>query len=152
MRPVLKNPATLQRYDAISTPHRRKPMSDDENSASLHDLAHTVLNRSLAFVVQRTRRLIKDQDPWVHHEGASNGDPLPLPPGQAATSLADNRVIALRELQNEFVGSRERGRSNDTLHRHRRLSKRDILAHRAVEEHIFLQHDPNLTAQPRYIH
>src|SRR5215472_12196806 len=42
----------------------------------------------------------------------------------------------------------KRSRSNHPLHRHRRVGKRDVVAHRAIEEHVFLKHDADLAAQP----
>ena len=41
-----------------------------------------------------------------------------------------------------------RRRRDDALHRHRRIGERDIVAHRAVEQHVLLQHDADLAAQP----
>ncbi len=40
------------------------------------------------------------------------------------------------------------GRGDDALDRHRRIGERDIVADRAVEQHVLLQNDADLPAQP----
>ena len=47
--------------------------------------------------------------------------------------------------------ARELRRFDDALDRHARIGKRDILADGAVEQLVFLQHDADLTPQPRDI-
>jgi hypothetical protein len=38
--------------------------------------------------------------------------------------------------------------SDDAFHRHRRIGERDVVAHRAVEQHVLLLDDADLAAQP----
>ena len=40
---------------------------------------------------------------------------------------------------------------DDALHRHGRVGERDVLANRAVEQHVLLQHDADLAPQPGQI-
>ena len=42
----------------------------------------------------------------------------------------------------------ELGRRDHALHRHAGIGERDVLADRAVEQHVFLQHDADLAPQP----
>ena len=105
-----------------------------------------MLNDALAFVIERTRRLVEDQDARVGRERAGNRDALTLASGERRAPLADDRVVTLGQLENEFVRARKRRSRDDALHWHRRVGKRDVLAHRAVEQHVLLQDDADLTA------
>ena len=49
------------------------------------------------------------------------------------------------------MGAGELCRRDDPLDRHRRIGKRNVVANRAVEQHVFLQHDADLPPQPRRI-
>src|SRR5262249_36753880 len=62
--------------------------------------------------------------------------------------LPDDGVIAFWQPQDELMCSGERRCRNDLLHRHGRVRERNVVAYRAVEQHIFLQHDAQLPTQP----
>src|ERR1700756_4666146 len=42
-------------------------------------------------------------------------------------------------------------RNNDAVHWNSRVGQCDIVAHRAIEQHVFLKYDPDLTPQPGQI-
>ena len=46
------------------------------------------------------------------------------------------------------MGAGERCCGDDPLDRHGGIGQRDIVAHRAVEQHVVLQHDADLPTQP----
>ena len=60
----------------------------------------------------------------------------------------DDGVVALRQLEDEFVRPGKRCCGHDTLDRHGRVGERDVLANRGVEEHVLLKHDADLASQP----
>src|SRR6202048_1373595 len=109
MRAVLDEAAALNGHDAIAGAHGREAVRDDEDGAALGDLAHVLLDDALALVVGPARGLIEDQDAWVGHQGAGNGDALALPAGERSAALAHGRVVALGQLQDEVMGTGERG-------------------------------------------
>jgi hypothetical protein len=148
MGAVLDQAAALERDDAIRRPHGREPVRDDEDGARLGDLHHVLLNDALALVVEGAGRLVEDQDARIGDERAGNGDALALAARERRAALADDGVVALAQLEDEFVRSREPRRCDDTLHRHGRIGERDVLAHRAVEQHVLLQDHADLAAQP----
>ena len=123
-------------------------MGDDQDRAALGDLFHVLLDDALALVVERARRLVEDQDARIGDERAGNGDALALAARQGRAALADDRVVAFAELEDEIVRARQARRRDDAFHRHGRIGERDVLAHRAVEQHILLQDDADLAAQP----
>src|SRR5262244_3297201 len=133
MGAVFDQTATLERDDAIRRPHSRKPVRDDENRPPLGDLLHVLLNDTLALIVEGTRRLIEDQNARIGDERAGNRDALTLAAREGRAALADDRVVAFGQLEDEFVRPRQPCRRDDALHRHGGVGEGDILAHRAVE-------------------
>src|SRR5216684_3487319 len=148
VRAVLDDAAALKGYDAIDAADGRKSVGNDEHGPAFDDTPHVVLNDPLALVIKSARRLVEDQNSRIHDEGAGDGDTLPLPTRETAAPLADDGVIAFGQFQDEVVRAGERGGGDDTLHRHRRVGERNIVAHGGVEQHVFLQHDSDLPAQP----
>src|SRR5499427_10588092 len=107
MGAVLDQAAALERDDAIRRPHGREPVRDDENRPPLGDLFHVLLNDALALIVEGTRRLVEDQNAWVGNERAGDRDALALAAREGRAALADDRVVALAQLEDEFVRSCE---------------------------------------------
>src|SRR5215813_13748303 len=146
MAAVLGHAAAFERDDAVGRPHRRQPVRDDQHRASLGDRLHVALDDPLALVVEGARRLVEDQDARIADEGAGDGDALALATREGRAALADDRVVAFGQLEDEFVRPRQPCRRDDALHRHGGVGEGDILAHRAVEQHVLLQDDADLTA------
>src|SRR6516165_12452467 len=118
VRPVLDDAAALDADDSIGAANRRQAVSDHEYGAALAYLVHVVLDDPLALIVERARRLVEDQDARIGDERARDRDALTLTTGEAAAALADECVVALRELENEFVRPRKRRCGDNLLHRH----------------------------------
>ena len=149
---ILDEAAMVERQDAVGEANRGQAVGDDENRAPCGDLRHVLLDDPLAFIVERARRFVKDQDPRLAQECARNRNALALAAGQAAAAFADDRVVALGQLQDEVVSAGERSRSDHAVDRHAGLGKRDVVADRTVEQNVLLQHDAQLAAQPRAVH
>src|SRR5450759_2418414 len=126
---VFDDAAAFDGDDAIGIANRRQTVGNDEDRPAGGDLLHVLLDGPLAFIIQRARCLVKDQDTWIRDEGAGNGDALALAARQAAAPLADHGVIALRKLQDEVVRTGKRGRGDDAIHRHRRIGEGNVFAH-----------------------
>src|SRR6478736_7801364 len=148
---IFHQPAVIERDNPVRRPHRREPMRDDQDRAPPGDLLHVLLDDALAFIVQRTGCLVEDQDAGIRDQGAGNRDALALAAGKRRAPLADNRVVAFFQFEDEIVRSRKLCRRDHPLHRHRRIGQRDVFAHRAVEQHVFLQDYTDLATQPRGI-
>ena len=148
MRAIFNDPASFEREDAFRMTHRRQPVRDDEDGSSVSNLLHIGLDHPLADVVEGAGRLVEDQNARIGHQGAGNGDPLPLPARQAGAAFPHDRVVRLGHFEDEFMRTRELRGSDDALDRHRRIGQRDVVAHRAVEQHVVLQYDADLPAQP----
>src|ERR1700730_10610216 len=133
MRAVLDQAAALNGHDAVAGAHRREAVRDDEDRATLGDLAHVLLDDALALVIERARSLVEDEDARIGHQGTRNGDALALSPGERSAPLAHHGVVALGQLQDKVVRARERGGGDHALHGNGRINERDIVAHRPVD-------------------
>src|SRR5262252_6109987 len=60
--------------------------------------------------------LVRDQNARVADERAGNRDALALAAGESRAALADDRVVAFGQLEDEFVRSRQPCRGDDALH------------------------------------
>ena len=68
------------------------------------------------------------------------------PPGELDAALADDRVVLLLEPLDELVGVRDMADGPNLLHRRVRPAVADVVADRAVEQEVVLQHDAELRA------
>ena len=152
MGAVFHDAAMVDRDDPVGAAHGGKPVGNDEDGAPGDDAPHIGLDHLFAFVIQRAGRLVKDQDARIGDQGAGDRDALALAAGERGAALADLGVVAIGQPGDEFMRAREFRRLDDLLHRQRRVGEADIVAHRAVEQHVVLQHDADLPAQPGRIH
>jgi hypothetical protein len=77
---IFDKPPPIYGQDAVGTPHGRKTMRDDEDRSTPGDLRHMILDDPLAFVIERARRFVEDQDSRVGDQGAGDRNPLLWPP------------------------------------------------------------------------
>src|SRR5215471_373969 len=148
MGPFLYNPSAFDRDDAVGAAHGREPMCDHHHSASFGDPPHVVLDDVFALVIERARRLVEDQDARIHDQSSCYGDTLPLPTRKARAALPDHRVVAIGQLENEFMGTGQLRRGDDPMHGQGWIGKGDVVPDGTIEQDVFLKHDPDLPAQP----
>lgn len=98
MAPFLKQTTTLahDEYD-ICVLNGGQPMRNCNHSPALGRAFKSRLDEPLALRVERTRGLIKQEDPRVANKCASNTDTLPLSAGERYTVRADVGVVAFGE-------------------------------------------------------
>src|ERR1700746_1641488 len=113
IRPGLDDAAALDGDDAIRAANRRQAVSDHKYGAALAYLLHVVLDDPLALIVECACCLVEDQDARVGDECTRDRNALALATRQVAAALSDEGVVALRELEDELMGSGERCRRHD---------------------------------------
>src|SRR5439155_5261462 len=92
-------------------------------------------------------RLVEDEDPRVGEERAREGHALALAEREARAALAELRLVAVLEAEDDVVcADRLRG-ADDLLRARARLAEGDVLGHGAGEAKAFLRHDPELVAK-----
>ena len=108
-------------------------------------------DRPLDFVfglrIDRSGRVVEQEDRRIEQQRPSDRQPLPLSAGKIRALLADQRVVAVGELADEFVaaamvaarGCRPRGSPG--------MSERNVRGHRIAEQKILLKHDADVPPQ-----
>src|SRR6202034_246322 len=95
--------AVIHDDDPIGLQHRGEPMRDDERRASLHEPLERLLHQQLRFRVERARGLVEEEDGRILENCAGESDALALAARQPRAALAEERVVTLRELAQEYV-------------------------------------------------
>ncbi len=104
VRPALGQLAVLEHDDAMRAGHARQAVSDDERGAPALEPFERVVDEHLVLGVDAARRLVEHQDGRILEDGAGDGQPLPLPAGQAQAAFADQGVVAPGQGGDEVVG------------------------------------------------
>src|SRR5580704_19781189 len=113
-------------------------MSNDDDRAPAHDRTHVVLNDPLALIVERGGRLVQNENAGICHERPRNRDTLTLAAGKIGATFFDHRVVALRQLSDEFVFASESSRQHHHHTRHGGVAKRYVLVDSTVEKKVLL--------------
>ena len=93
----------IERYDTVSIANRGQAVGNHEDRASLGDLRHVMLDDLFAFVIERARGFVEYQDARLAQQRASNCNTLALATREAAAAFANDRIVALRQLQDEVM-------------------------------------------------
>ena len=122
-------------------------MGDHKSGSGLHQVVERAHHQAFRFGVQRTGRLIEDQNGGVLQESAGDRQSLAFTPGQGGTPLADHGVVASGHLGDEIMRPSSPGGGLDFITGGIRPSIRDILGNRNRKEKRFLQNKGNLVAK-----
>ena len=82
---------------------RRQPVGDDDGRAALHQCLQRLLHVVFALGIQRTRRLVQQQDLRVFEDRPRNRDALLLPARQARALLTQVARVAIRQFLDKRV-------------------------------------------------
>ena len=88
------------------------------------------LDDLLALGVERRGRLVEDQDARIADQRAGDGDALALAAREVGAALVDDRVVAVRQLEDELVRAGELGGGDHRSIGRGGIGQRDVLAHR----------------------
>ncbi len=143
MAAALDDATPIEHENLRGMRHGRESVGDNEHRTPGQQALDGFLYKPLVLRVERRRRLIEDQQRWVHQQCTRDGDTLPLATGEPSAPLAEYRVVTLRELRDELVRIGRSGRGFDLrLRKPLRRSVRDVGANGVVEQHRVLTHDP----------
>ena len=92
---------------------------------------HAVVDAALALNIQRTRRLVQQQDLGPLVQGPGQQDALLLPSRQRRAHVADERVVAHRHRLDLFVHRRHAGALLHPGHVGHRAEEADVVGDRA---------------------
>jgi hypothetical protein len=103
-----------------------------------------LLDERLALGVEARRRLVEEEDARLGQDRAGDRHPLALPAGELDAALADHRLEPFVEAVGELGDEGERGRLAHLLLGRARAREEEVLADRAVEQEVVLEHQPEL--------
>ena len=124
----------VEHDDLVGERDRRQPVGDDDRRPVAHDLAQPGADLRLGRGVDGRGRVVEDEDARIDQERAGDRDPLPLPARERDPALADDGVVAVRELEDELVRLRGLGGGLDRSMRRVGHPERDVVADRGGEE------------------
>src|SRR5438876_7565423 len=140
--------AVFDRQDCRAAVQHARAMRDDQHGAAAHQSFDRGKNRRLRLGVDRARGFVQNQDRAVLQEGPGKGDALALAARKLDTALANLRVVATREPDDEIVGVRRLRRGNDRVVADYSVAAvRDVLGDAGRKQHRILQHHGELPAK-----
>ena len=107
MPALLDDAAPLQHEDAVGHARRAEAVADQQGGAAPEQPGELPVELGLGHGVEGRGRFVEDEQLRVAGEGAGDGDPLPLSPGEALAAVedvSDRGVVAVREACGELFG------------------------------------------------
>jgi hypothetical protein len=97
------SPPVVEHEDHVGGTDRREPVGDRDRGPVVHDGFKCSLDDPLALGVERRGGLVEHQHARVLEDHTRDREALALPTGEAVSPLADDRVIALIELEDAVM-------------------------------------------------
>src|SRR5437870_1151731 len=110
-----KQPPLFNPHDHVAMLQRTMPMGDDECRPASNQPFHGFQQSSLSLDVDRTRRLVEDENRSVLEECSSNGKTLALTAGKAHPAFSHKRVVTFRQPDNKLMRVSLPRRSNNLI-------------------------------------
>ena len=110
VRAAFDDAAPLVDQDQVRPQDRREPVGDGDRGPACLQPLEGLLDQALADRVEGGRGLVEDQDPGVLQQHPGDGDALLLAAGELVAALADDRVVAVRQLHDPVVDRCRTGR------------------------------------------
>src|SRR3954447_10389549 len=102
---LLDDAPVVEDEDAPGTLDGREAVRDDYRGAAPEQAPQAVLDAALRVDVDVRGRLVEHEDPRVRDQRARERDQLPLAGRELRAALADLRVVAVLEREDELVGA-----------------------------------------------
>ena len=99
----IDNVALVHDHDARCLEHSCKPVCDDYGGAIFHQSLECFLDNALALGIERTRRLVQQQDRRVFQYGSRYRNALPLTTRKTRAAFTQERFITVGQVANEVV-------------------------------------------------
>ncbi len=137
----------IQHIKLVGIDNRAQAMGDHDGGAIFHQPRQRTLHMALAFGVERRGRFVQQQDRRIAQHGAGDGDALALAARQFQAAFADARIVAVRQLHDEFVRRRVLRRTLDIRSAGAGSAQRDIVGDAFVEQDGVLGHQSDIPAK-----
>src|SRR5690625_675336 len=103
MRTGLDELTLIHDQNSIRFAQYRKPVRYQNHRPVSLDVFEGVVDDTFRFVVDAAGGFTQNQNPRLTQQGTRQGETLTLAAGEAGAALAHGCVIALREIENEFM-------------------------------------------------
>src|SRR5579872_1138205 len=147
MRPCFDDPSPVDHIDDVSAQHGRQAVSHHQISAAEHQGYERFFDEPLGRRVERTRRLVEDQDAGILEQHACDGDALALAAGQLVAALADDRLQAVRQAYDQVMDVRGLAGGDQLVIGRIGTAVAQILCDARVEQVRLLSDDADVAAQ-----
>ena len=139
--------ALLQNQGLVAFGQRRQPVRHDDHRAATRDAQQVGVDQRLAFRIERAGGLVQDQDARVVDQRAGDGEALLLTARKVGRAFLDVGLVAVRHALDEFLGAGQPRRAHRILEREAGPAGQDVVADRAAEQEVVLQHDAEALPQ-----
>src|SRR5262245_29059103 len=122
-------------------------MSYDKRRSATHQGFQRILYKPLRFGIKRASRFVEYQNRRVLQQRTRDRDALTLPARKLYSSLSNNRVVAVREFDDELVRVSRACHRFDFVFRRAQFSVSNVLADRTAEQRCLLRYDSDGVSQ-----
>ena len=103
VRADLGDLAALDHHQPVGSAERAQPVGNGDRGPALDEVFQRQLDFALGFRIDRRGGLVEDQDSRVDQQRPGDADPLALAAGEELPPLADQRIVAVGQAQDELV-------------------------------------------------
>ena len=139
--PGLDDPSVDEHDRAVGELDGREPLRRDEHGAALERRPQPLDEAPLGERVDGRERIVEHDDARTGDERARERDALALAAGEIDAALADERVVAVRQLVGERVDAGRLARGEHLVPVGVVAARSEVLAQRHREEHGPLRHE-----------
>ena len=140
VRPCRRHAPVVEQHDHVGDRDRGRSVGDHDRRATVHHGLHRGADLVLLGWVDGARGVVEHEDPGVGDDRPGDRDPLALATRQRVPALTDQRVVPIRQLHHEVVGTGQARRRLDALEVGGRVGEGDVGGDRVVEQQRVLEH------------
>ena len=141
------HPPAIEEHHPLGQGDRGRAVGDDDGAALGHHGGQRVADLVLLRRVDGGRGVVEHEHAGVGQDRPGDGDALALAAREGEPALAEQRVVAVREVVHELGRTGQRGGPLDALERGVGVGERDVGGDGVVEEQGVLEDDPDRAAQ-----
>ena len=104
VRTDLHDLAPFHDDQAVRPAQRAQAVGDGDRRAAANEVVQGQLDLALRLRIDRGSGLVEDQDAGIDQQRPGDADPLPLAAGERLAALADQRIVAVGQAEDELVG------------------------------------------------
>ena len=139
--PLLDDPPLVEHDGAVGDADRREPLRRNEHGAARHGRAQVLDEEPLGLRVDGRHRVVEHEHARAREERARERDALALAAGEVDAALADQSVVALRQVVDEGRDAGRVARGEHLLPVRIRPRREQVLAQEHGEEDGLLGHE-----------